>query len=114
MKKYLLTFEFRYTAKSEYEDFENYITKTITVGIYEDIEKAIEAGDEALGKISGLLDVRDRFTANFIFGSPRDLVTNTCTRDKVHFFAKITTLNFRDLNETVAEALRAVGETQKT
>lgn len=108
MKKYLLTFEFRYSITPVSDDRSSCTTKTITTGIYDTIEEVIQSGNECLTELEKTFDVRgDRFQLNYLFGMPRNLVTNVCTKDKVRFFGKITTLNYDSLSDTVNEAIES-------
>lgn len=109
-KKELLTVEFRYNDKPADLDHCEYKSRTITIGVFDTLEEAIDMGNHTLDILSKVFEVRsdDKFKLNHLFGSPNRLVTNTCysTRE-VQYFAKITLLKFDDLKETVNEAFRA-------
>jgi len=110
MNKELLTIEFRYYDIPINEDFSGYTTKTITIGIYDTLDEAIKEGNKALEILSKKFEVRsnDKFQKNFLFGSPKRLVTNVSYKDKIKFFAQITKMNFDDLNETIDETFKAL------
>ena len=109
MKKELLTIEFRYhddPAKS----FSEYINKTITIGVYDTLEEAIEEGNEVLKVLAEHFEIRydDYFKLHFLFGGPKRLVTNTCYPTKgIQYFASIAPLNFANLEETILETFNA-------
>lgn len=109
MKKYLLTFEFRYTAMSETEYDSQYKTKTVTIGVFDTLDESIKVGNENLKELSKKLTVKDgeSFKKVHLFGNPRTLVSNIFTKDKVNFYGKIDTLDYEDLAATVSEALEA-------
>jgi len=110
MNKELLTIEFRYLDKPKSEHDCECKNKTITIGIFDTLEEAISEGNKTLNVLSKTFEVRsdDKFKLNHLFGSPKRLVTNCCYPTKgIQFFAKITTLKFDDLNETVNETFKA-------
>lgn len=110
MTKELLTIEFRYMDKPKSEDFSGATNKTITIGIYDTLEEAVDMGNSALNVLSKSFEVRpnDKFKVKGLFGLPERLVTNTCYPTKgVQYFAKITKLNFELINATVVEAFKA-------
>jgi hypothetical protein len=110
MEKELLTIEFRYTDKDG-----EYHSKTITIGVYDTLDIAIEEGNKIINKLSETFEVRsewwhqgshldDKFQKTFLFGCPKRLVTNTCYSTKgVQYFAQITKLEYRDVSETIEE-----------
>ena len=110
MNKELLTIEFRYHDKPKSDDFCGYTSKTITIGVFNTLGDAITEGNKALNVLSESFEVRadDKFQASFLFGSPKRLVTNTSyPTNGIQYFAKITRLNFDDLNETINETFEA-------
>ncbi|HYD91705.1 MAG TPA: hypothetical protein VEA37_09500 [Flavobacterium sp.] len=111
MKKFLLTFEFRYMDKPYNEDFSGHTSKTVTIGIYDTIDEAVKAGNDCLTNFKAPdFDARqtDKFKVKGLWGSPDTLVTNTCySKDKVTYFGKIDTLQFKDLSETIKETFEA-------
>lgn len=109
MEKYLLTFEFRYTGMNKHKDDYRDYSKTITMGIYDTITEAVNFGNECLPILAETFEIgrNDRFKVSGLFGAPDTLVTNTCYKDKVHFFGKITTLNFTPLKEMITESIES-------
>ena len=110
MVKHLLTVEFRYCDAPKYEHDHQCINKTITIGIADTLEEAVIEGNKVLNILAEHFEVRpdDKFSTNGYFGLPERLVTNTCYPTKrVQYFAKIETLNFDSLNETIDETFKA-------
>lgn len=102
--------EFRYLDKQKKMDDCSSINKFIVIGLYDTIEEAVQAGNEALITLSNRgfeLRTDDNFKVNGLFGYPNRLVSNTCYKDKVTFFAKITNIGNNDLNDIIDEALKA-------
>ena len=121
MKKYLFTIEFRYYAKPKHEDNDrNYRTKTITIGVYETIEESIIEGNKCLEQFEKRFKLhkfpngnnanKDRFSKNGGgFGSFNNLVTNLAyLKTPFDFYAKIDTLHYGDLNETITNVLAEI------
>lgn len=111
MIKELLTIEFRYHDKPISDDFSGHSTKTITIGVFDNLEEAIAKGNECLQILSKSFEIRtdDKFQLKWLFGSPKRLVSNTCYPTKgIQYFAKITPLNFENLDETIAETFKAL------
>ncbi|PXV62348.1 hypothetical protein CLV62_12036 [Dysgonomonas alginatilytica] len=110
MKKELLTIEFRYNDKPKNPDFSGYTTKTITIGIFDTLDEAIKAGNEAVKELAKSFEVRqdDKFQLIYLDGYPNRLVSNCCySGQKATFYAKIKTLDFCDLPSTVSDILEA-------
>jgi len=108
--KELLTIEFRYYDKPVNNDMAGYMTKTSTIGVFDTLEEAVIAGNNALKELSSTFELRskDKFEINGLVGSPKRLVTNTCYPTKgIEYFAKITKLYFAGIVETVRETLNA-------
>lgn len=105
MTKELLTVEFRYRdVKNDNVSYEN---KTVTVGIYDTIEEAIENGNKILNVLSDKFEVRDKFKLNHLFGFPKRLVTNTCYQKGIEYFAKIEQLKFDNISDIVEHTFEA-------
>lgn len=110
MTKELLTVEFRYHDKPKSEHDSEWKSKTITIGIYDTLEEAIDVGNHILGILSESFEVRsdDKFQKVFLFGTPKRLVTNCCYSTRgIQYFAKIDQLKFDHLKETVAGTFEA-------
>ena len=105
-QKELLTIEFRYHDQPE--DVTNSVcrNKTITIGIFDTLEEAIEKGNKALEILSKHFQVRpdDKFQLHYLCR----LVTNCCyPTNGIQYFAKITPLRFDDLSNTIKETFDA-------
>lgn len=110
MTKELLTIEFRYCDIPKSEDFSGYTNKTITIGIYDTLEEAIQEGNKILTVLSKKFEVRsnDKFKLKYLFGFPKRLVTNTSyPTNGIRYFANITKLKFDDLGDTIEEVFKA-------
>lgn len=110
MKKELLKIELRYQDEPNGEHDSETRSKTITIGIYDTLEEAVEEGNKTMKVLSEYFDVRveDRFAVRGLFGRPDRLVSNCCYTTKgVVYFANITTLNFDDISEAITEAFKA-------
>lgn len=110
MKKELVTIEFRYHDSPKWERDGGYRNKTITVGIFDTLEEAVEKGNNALEALSKHFQVRpeDKFKVRGLFGSPNRLVTNCCYPTKgIQYFAKIESLQFDNLSDTIKETFEA-------
>ena len=109
-KSFLLRVELRYCSvpESEYhpEHYFEYTTEytTVPVGIYDSFKEACIAGNEMLNTTikNYNLKVDDSFSEHGgAFGRRNTLVTNCCSNDSIKYYAEITTLKFRDLNEHI-------------
>ena len=111
MKKEILKIEFRYhDAPKGVHLSGEYPSKTVTIGIFDTLEEAVNKGNEILATLSKSFEVRsgDKFKINGLFGYPDRLVSNCCyPTNGVQYFAKITTLDFCDLGEVVSETFTA-------
>ena len=110
MTKELLTIEFRYNDKPISENCCEYKKKTITIGLFDTLEEAIDGGNKVLNVLSETFEVRadDKFKLKYLFGSPLRLVTNcSYPTNGIQYFAKITPLKFDDLDETIQETFKA-------
>ena len=108
MTKELVTIEFRYHDKPKGECGTEYRTKRITIGIFDTMEEAVIEGNKAISVLSEKFQVRNNFKIKGLFGNPDRLVTNTCYPTKrIEYFAKITKLEYSDLNDTINETFEA-------
>ena len=118
MKKYLVTIEYRYTSKRTYESGGNmHLNKTITIGVFDDFDTACVEGNKALEVLESKFSIhtypdgrtakKERFSKNGgCFGSKNTLVTDLAyLKTPFSFFAKITTLNFESVEDSVNEVL---------
>lgn len=113
MEKFLLRVELRYCSvpKSEYHSEHNF--EYTTIGVYDSFKEACIAGNEVLNNTIKKYNLKtyDGFSEHGgPFRSRNTLVTNCCSSDPIKYFAKITTLKFRDLNEHIEHALKAQKE----
>jgi hypothetical protein len=113
--KELVTIEFRYYDKPESEDFCGAKSKIITVGVFDTLDEAIAAGNEALEVFENHFELnshhkkRDRFSKNGgCFGTPNRLITNLAyLKTPFSFFAKITTLKYEPVENAILDVLEA-------
>lgn len=108
--KYLVTFEYRYHFLNGEGEERYHNNDIITVGIYDTVDIAILEGNKALDLLPDELFVKDRFSKNYLFGTPRTLVANLSSRCGVQFFAKISTLKFEDVVEKTDNILKLAKE----
>lgn len=109
-QKELLTIEFRYNDKPRGDWDGPSRQKTITIGVFDTLGEAVNAGNEALKVLSKHFEVRinDCFKIHGLFGLPDRLVSNNCYSTKeITYFAKITPLNFNPLSEAISEVFEA-------
>jgi hypothetical protein len=107
--KQLLTIEFRYTNKDS-----DYISKTITIGVFNTFNEATIEGNKQLEILesrfklhrfpNGLKANKKRFGLNNCFGFKRtNLVTNLAyLKTPFDFYFKITELTYISLNDSLA------------
>lgn len=110
MIKELVTIEFRYYDSPECDGLSGYTERNITIGIFDNIDEAIIAGNLAIDELAINFEVRsdDKFMNNYLFGNPKRLVSNCCyPTNGIQYFAKITPLIFKDVKEMVDEAFLA-------
>lgn len=119
MTKELVTIEFRYNDKPISEDFGGYKTKTITIGVFDTLDEAIVEGNKALEIFEkkfklhvfpkGYSAAKERFSKNGgCFGSANKLISNLAyLQTPFTFYAKITTLKYEDLEQTIFNVLEA-------
>ena len=115
MTKELLTIEFRYRdiPKGDYDS--EHKSKTITIGVFDTLEEAIAEGNKAMEvfedyfKLNTAWNTKDRFSKNGgCFGYPKRLITPLAyLQTPFDFYAKITTLTYGDVDQTILEVLEA-------
>ena len=115
MKKYLLTVEFRYSDAPKFEDGTTSQKKTVTIGVFDDYETAAIEGNKALEIFekhyklhtfpNGRTATKERFSKNGgCFGSTKNLISPLAyLKTNFDFYAKIETLNYFDIEETIKE-----------
>lgn len=110
MEKYLVAVDFRYNGKPDKIGCTTY-SKTLTIGIYNSFDDAIESGNKFLEYMESIFNLRhskrDRFgKTNGPFRDKTTLISNLgYLKTPFVFYAKITTLNFADQGEFIAGIL---------
>ena len=115
MEKYLVTIRFTYNDAPKDEFLSGYTQKTITIGVYDTQSDAITNGNKALEKFEKYFplnphwNVKERFSNNGgPFGEPKHFVTNTdWITTPFSLVAKITVLDYQDVEETINNVLDA-------
>ena len=114
-EKWLVTVEFRYLDSLEKSDYTNK-RKTITIGVFDDYKIACEKGNEVLEKsfesrfkLNPNYNRKERFSENGgCFGGKNTLITElTYLQTTFSFFAKITRLDFDNIDTSIEEVLEA-------
>lgn len=103
-QKELLTVEFRYHVipKSEYAS--DFISKTVTIGVYDTLDDAVKEGNIVLEKLSSRFKFFESFdTHNGVFGSATRLVCD-CFNGYPQVFCNITQLKYDDICKVMNEA----------
>jgi hypothetical protein len=115
MTKELLTIEFRYHDKPTYDGSSGSETKTITLGVFDTLDEAIIEGNKALEvfekhfKLNTAWNRKERFSKNGgCFGNPNRLITDLAyLQTPFSFFAKITKLEYADVDQSINDVLDA-------
>lgn len=116
MEKFLVTIEFRYNDAPKYEDESyQYITKKITIGVFDTRDEANIEGNKSLEifekhfKLNPNYNRKERFSNHGgCFGLPNDLICDGAwVLTPFQVFAKITKLKYDDLEEAIIEAINA-------
>ncbi len=126
MEKYLVTIEFRYHDAPRHEDDYTSRSNKITIGVYDDFDKACENGNKVLENLESKFDLhefpngkgfakRERFSKNGgCFGGKKDLVTNLAyLRTPFQFFVKISTLKYGDVDSVIDDVVDSVERYKK-
>jgi hypothetical protein len=112
MTKELLIIEFRYNDKPKSEFFGGYKTKTVTIGVFDTIDEAIVESNKVLEILEskfklhvfpkGNLAIKDRFSLS------NRLISNLAyLQTPFDFYAKIKTLKYEELEQTIINILEA-------
>lgn len=119
MTKELVTIEFRYRDITKDGLDYRHISKTVTIGVYDTFDEAIEAGNKVLELLElrfplhvfpkGNKAAKERFSKNGgCFGSANRLVTNLAyLKTPFEFYAKIQQLKYDDVDLSILEVLDA-------
>ena len=95
MEKFMLELELRYREVKNGDD--HCRTPKIVIGIYDSWDEAAKIGNGIIADVLAKeFEVRadDKFIKNYLYGSPLNLVTNTCySRGKPQYFFHIKRLN---------------------
>lgn len=108
MEKFMLELELRYREVENNDDWPR--CPKIVIGIYDSWDEAATIGNNIIADILAKeFEVRadDKFIKNYLFGSPLNLVTNTCyPRGKPQYFFRIERLNItNDVKTFVMDAI---------
>lgn len=114
MIKELVTIEFRYRVVPE-GAFGGNGNKTITIGVFDTFDEAIVEGNKALEvfekkfKLNSTWNRKERFSKKGgVFGTAVRLITNSAyLRTPFDFYAKITKLDYEDVEQTIVNVLLA-------
>ena len=91
----MLELELRYREVENNDDWPR--CPKIVIGIYDSWDEAAKKGNDIITDVLAKeFEVRadDKFIRNYLYGSPQNLVTNTCyTRGKPQYFFHIKRLN---------------------
>lgn len=119
MTKELVTIEFRYLDSPRGEWDSTHKNKTITIGVFDNLEEAIVEGNKALEALENNFEFhsfpdgskaeKERFgLSNGCFNSPKKLITDLAyLKTPFSFFAKITKLFYDDIEETINVVLES-------
>ena len=120
MEKYLVKIEFRYSDAPKTDDGCTSKNKTVTIGVYDTFPDAIKNGNALLEVLESKFELhqfpdgkkasKDRFSENGgCFGSKVILITNLAyLNTPFEFYATITTLKYRNIDETINDILDSV------
>lgn len=107
MAKELLTIEFRYheVPKSEYSC--EYVSKTITIGVYDTLEEAVKEGNKVLNELSSKFKFSETFGLhNSLWGTATRLVCDYSHCD-VEVFCEIEQLKYDDIRKVMDEVFES-------
>lgn len=112
--KYLVDLELRYTDKpKDHNDYPDHVSKTITVGIYDTYEEAVQAGNVMLeAELESKFPLNKNWNKKSRFG---ETYTKCLISDLAYlttpfsFFAHIKKLRISSVGEAIEEAVNAQG-----
>lgn len=125
MENFLVTIEFRYKRVPPSDIYSEHTSKTITIGVFDTFDEACINGNKALEALearfalhrypSGECAKKDRFSLHGgPFRSKVNLVTNGAyLKTPFAFYAKITELNYEDVEVCVDGILDEIKEYRK-
>ena len=108
MEKFMLELELRYREVRNGDDYPR--CPKIVIGIYDSWDEAAKIGNNIIADVLAKeFEVRagDKFIKNYLYGSPLNLVSNTCySRGKPQYFFQIKRLNItNDVKAFVMDAI---------
>ena len=115
MKRYLLTIEFRYSDAPKFEDSSSSRNKKVTIGVFDNYDTAAIEGNKAMEEFekhyklhtfpNGRVATKERFSKKGgCFGCEKNLISPIAyLQTNFDFYAKIETLHYLDLEETIKE-----------
>lgn len=114
-QKHLVTIEFRYNDVSKDSSETQHKFKTLTIGVFDTVDDAITEGNKALEvfekhfKLNPHWNRKERFSKNGgAFGSMHNLISDSAyLTTPFTFYAKITKLNYYDVESTILEVVEA-------
>ena len=119
MEKYLVRIEFRYSDAPKTEDGYTSKNKKITIGVYDTFEEACKNGNNLLEILESKFELhqypdgtkasKKRFSKNGgILGGKKNLVSSLAyLKTPFEFYAKIETLEYNPINETIETIINA-------
>jgi len=125
MTKELLTIEFRYNDISKGEFDTEHKNMTITIGVFDTLEEAIVEGNKVLEIFEKHFKLhvfpgnreakKDRFSKNGgCFGSTNRLISQLAyLQTPFDFYAKITKLNYSDIEQTITDVMESTKRYRK-
>jgi len=120
MEKYHVNIEFRYEDKKFDRDDTDYVSKEITIGVFDTIEEANEKGNKMLELLESRFELhvfpggrkapKERFSKNGgCFGTAKSLITDMAyLKTPFKFFARVQKLKYDNLDESITEAVDAM------
>jgi len=120
MTKELVTIEFRYRDAPINDSIGEHKTKTITIGVFDTLDEAIFKGNAAIEILESKFPLhkfpdgrtvqKERFSKNGgCFGYPNRLISNMAyLTTPFAFYAKITTLKYDDIEQSITDILDSV------
>lgn len=111
--KYLVTIEFRYCDIKNYDDEPSYISKTVTIGIYDCYNEACNYGNNILEVMENKFELHKFPDGRVAFkerlNKKNNLITNLAyLKTSFQFYLKITELKYDEINKTINEVLESV------
>lgn len=107
MEKFLVTIEFRHNVipKSDYHT--DAVSREVTIGVYDNIDDAVNNGNNALNKLKKYFPINECFSKNGgAFGGIRNLIVDwSHKKTKASVYCKITKLHYDDLESVMEECV---------